>query len=105
MKLKNKPFENIVGKGENAGNSIFSFFPHCTQSMTKIILDNIILKSANAPSLDQSRILLFGKEVNENTVRFTYYEIGFNEVTLTTYMLSNPCRIPGFWFFFSFYTV
>ena len=29
MTLKKKPFENIVGKGENAGNQHFLFFPQC----------------------------------------------------------------------------
>ena len=27
--LKKKPFENIVGKGENAGNHHFLLFPQC----------------------------------------------------------------------------
>ena len=27
--LRRKPFENIVGKGENAGNLHFLLFPHC----------------------------------------------------------------------------
>ena len=27
--LKKKPFENIVGKGENAGNQHFLLFPQC----------------------------------------------------------------------------
>ena len=27
--LKNKPFGNIVGKGENAGNQHFLLFPQC----------------------------------------------------------------------------
>ena len=28
MPLRKKPFENIVGKGENAGNQHFLLFPH-----------------------------------------------------------------------------
>ena len=30
--IKGKPFENMVGKGENAGNQHFLHFPHCFQS-------------------------------------------------------------------------
>ena len=29
MTMKKKPFENNVGKGENAGNQHFLLFPHC----------------------------------------------------------------------------
>ena len=29
MTLGKKPFENIVGKGENAGNQHFPLFPQC----------------------------------------------------------------------------
>ena len=29
MPLRKKPFENTVGKGENAGNQHFLLFPHC----------------------------------------------------------------------------
>ena len=29
MTLKKKPFDNIVGKGENVGNQHFLLFPHC----------------------------------------------------------------------------
>ena len=31
MALSKRPFENIEGKGENAGNQHFLFFPQCFQ--------------------------------------------------------------------------
>ena len=35
--LRKKPFENIVGKGENAGNQHFLFFPQCFLHFSKQI--------------------------------------------------------------------
>ena len=35
MILRKKPFENIVGKGENAGNQHFLLFPQCFLHFTK----------------------------------------------------------------------
>ena len=35
--LKKKPFENIVEKGENAGNQLFLFCPQCFQPFPKQI--------------------------------------------------------------------
>ena len=32
---RKKPFENIVGKGENGGNQHFLLFPHCLLSYQK----------------------------------------------------------------------
>ena len=32
MTLQKKPFENIMGKGENADNQHFLLFPQCFQS-------------------------------------------------------------------------
>ena len=37
MTLRKKPFENIVGKGENAGNQHFLLFPQCFLSFPKQI--------------------------------------------------------------------
>ena len=61
-----KPFENIVGKGENAGNQHFLLSPLCFLSFPKTNFNfsvTFCLSSANAVSLDQSRILWFGKEL------------------------------------------
>ena len=58
--LGEKPFEKIVGKGENAGNQHFLLFPQCFQPFQTpkiIILSTLILSSANAFNLDQSKIL------------------------------------------------
>ena len=64
--LSKKPFENIVGNRENAGNRHFSLFPimFSILSKTKIIILSIFtLSSAKALNLDQSRISSFGKEL------------------------------------------
>ena len=54
MTPRKKPFENIVGKGENAA----------TLAKTEIIiLATFILLSANAFNLVTSKILLFGKSM------------------------------------------
>ena len=37
--LKKKPFENIVGRGENAGNQHFLLFPQCFLHISKGISD------------------------------------------------------------------
>ena len=61
------PFENIVGKEENAGNQHFLLFPQFFLSLSKakiFTIVNFILLSGNAFNLDQSRILSFGKEFN-----------------------------------------
>ena len=66
--LYNKPFENIVGKGENAGNQHFLLFPQCFLPFPKQVSFfsvTFILSSANAFNLDQSKILSFGKETHK----------------------------------------
>ena len=69
MPLKMKPFKNIVGKGKNAGNQHFVLFPQYSLSFSEQISFffsvAFILSSANAFHLDQSKNLLFGKELNE----------------------------------------
>ena len=40
--MRKKPFENIVGKGENAGYQHFLLFPQCFLSFPK---QSLILKS------------------------------------------------------------
>ena len=56
--LKKKPLENIVGKGENAGNQHFLLFTQCFLLFLKqisIFDSHLSLLSANASSLDQSK--------------------------------------------------
>ena len=68
MTLKKKPLENIVGKGENAGNQHFLLFPQCFPSIHPqknfCFSVTFILSSANAFNLDQSKNLSFGKELS-----------------------------------------
>ena len=52
MTLKKKPSENIVGKGENAGNQHFLLFPQCFLPFQKQI--SIFQSSANAFNLDHT---------------------------------------------------
>ena len=63
---KVEPFENIVGKGENAGNQHFLLFPQCLYPFkTKFIFSaELSLLSANAFNLDQSKKLSFGEELS-----------------------------------------
>ena len=64
--LGKKPLENIVGKGEKAGNQHFLLFPQCFLPFPK---QNVIfgfmfnLSSTKAFNLNQSEILLCGKEL------------------------------------------
>ena len=37
MALEKRAFENIVGKGENAGNQHFLLFPHCFLPILSIL--------------------------------------------------------------------
>ena len=56
--LRRKSFENIVGKGENAGNQHFLLFPAVFSSIPKtnfIFFVVFVLSSANAFSLDKSK--------------------------------------------------
>ena len=64
MTLKEKAFENTVGKGGNAGNQHFLHFLQCFLPYQREIIFSatIILSSANAFNLDQSKVLPFGKE-------------------------------------------
>ena len=66
MTLKKKPFENIVGSGENVGNQYFLLFPQCFLSAQKKMSfdDTISLLSANAFNSNQAKNLSFGKELN-----------------------------------------
>ena len=67
--LKKKPFENIEGKGENAGNQHFFPFPTVFSTLPRTNFHfsvTFILSSANAFNLDQSKNLLFGKKLKVN---------------------------------------
>ena len=66
MTLGKKPFENIVGKGEYAGNQHFLLFPQCFspfQNQNFKSLFNIYFVVYNAFNLDQTKILSLGTEL------------------------------------------
>ena len=57
-----KPFESIVGKGENAGNQHFLLFPQCFLLFPRqisIFESHFVLSSANALNSDKSKNLSF----------------------------------------------
>ena len=57
--LDKEPFENIVEKGENGDNSIFSFFHNVFNPIkykNHDFISILILSFANAFNLDQSKI-------------------------------------------------
>ena len=72
MTLGKNPFKNIEGKGENAGNQHFLLFPQCFHAYhSQISSFKVVLfcHSQNAFNLDQSKILSFGKELNNDRFR------------------------------------
>ena len=67
MTLEKQPFENILGKGENAGNQHFFSFSTMFSNLPKTNFNfsvTFISLSASAFNLDQSKNLLFGLELN-----------------------------------------
>ena len=69
----NKPFENIVGKGENNGEQHFLLFPQCFLLLSQgeiFILATFNLSSANAFDLNRSKIFWFGKELIQGLTKF-----------------------------------
>ena len=73
-------FENIAGKGENAGNQHFLLLLQCFTPFPKTnfnFLVTFIVLSANALNLDQSKILSFDKVLS----------LGINPVAMT---IINP---------------
>ena len=64
--LKKNDFENIVGKGENAGHQHFLLFPQCFlpyQRQKLSFQQHLFCRLQNAFKLDQSKILQFGEEL------------------------------------------
>ena len=64
--LKQRAFENIVGKGENAGKQHFLLFPQCFLPFPNhvLILYTFNMSSAKTLNFDQFKLLLFGKELD-----------------------------------------
>ena len=67
--ITKKTFENTVEKGENAGNSIFSFFHYVFKpnKTNCIVLLTFHLSSATTDSLDESKDLQFGQKFKEKS--------------------------------------
>ena len=66
MILKRKPFENIVGKGENAGNWHFLLFPQCFLTFPKqisVFQSHLFCRVQKLLIWTSLEILLFGKEL------------------------------------------
>ena len=65
MTIGDKSFENIVGKGENAGNQHFLLFPQCflPNSRNYYFYNIKNLSSAYALNLDKSKFLSSGKKL------------------------------------------
>ena len=66
MTLRKKPFENIVGKGENAGNQHFLLFPQCFLPLKKqisIFDTHLNCRVQRFSILDRSKILTFVNEL------------------------------------------
>ena len=64
--FRKKTSEDIVGKGENAGNQHFLLFPQCFQpfqTQISIFQPLFFCPSANAFNLNQSKNMSFGKEL------------------------------------------
>ena len=73
MTLSKKPFENIVGKGENAGIQHFLLFPQCFRPFPKHIStfqSHLFFLSANAFNLGQTRIFSFSKELIDGLLNY-----------------------------------
>ena len=67
MTQTEKPFENIVGKGENGGFQHFLISSRCFLTLPKVIFDfSVTLLSASAFNLETPKILSFGEEFNRN---------------------------------------
>ena len=64
--MRNRPFENIVGKGENAGIQQFLLFPQYFLPYLRqklLFTEHENSSSANAFNLVKAKILLSGKEL------------------------------------------
>ena len=78
--LRRNLFENIVGKGENAGNQHFLLFPQCFLPIQKkrisVFKLHLFCPSANAFNLDQGKNLLFGKRLKSvNPVFYSFISL------------------------------
>ena len=68
--LRQRPFQNNVGKGENAGHQHFLFFPQCFLPIrtNSIICATLTFSSADAFNWNKAKILSCGKELIDGTL-------------------------------------
>ena len=78
-------FENIVRKGENAGNQNFCPFPTIFSTRLKTIFcssPTINSLSVNTSSLDQSRILIYGRSTELNLLSVIAFRMEYPNLTV-----------------------
>ena len=76
MTLRKKTFENIVGKGEKAGNQHFLLFLKCFLPYKRKSLPyELELLSANPLNFHQSKILSFVNGLRDNIMPFFYMQL------------------------------
>ena len=96
MMLRKRPFENIVGKGENAGNQHFLLFPQCFlpfPNQISIFHFHLSCLLQILPFWNQSKILLFGKEY-DIVLTITCNEVvgqGESKIRLPILCSQGPC--------------
>ena len=71
-----KPFENIMGKGENAGDQHFLLFPtiFSTLHKTNFKISVTFILSSHAFNLDRCEILSFGKEISVTDMMISVFD-------------------------------
>ena len=98
--MRKRHFENILGKGENAGDQHFLLYPQYFLSCPKQIsnVESFILSSANALNLDQSKSVLFGKELTlpPKTLVFACLQYRSFENTLENGEIADNKQFPLF---------
>ena len=71
MTLRKRPFDNIVGKGENAGHQHFLLYPQCFLPIAKHILifrSHLFCRLQVLSIWIQTEKLSFGKELRVNSL-------------------------------------
>ena len=109
MPLRNKPFENTVGKGEIARYEQFLLYPQCFLPVKRTYYffhSNLKLSSADYFILDLSKILSFGNGFNPEqqgdrlSCRFAIElsdKLNNNQVLVNEWQLSLPQGVSQSW--------
>ena len=104
--LKIKPFENIVGKGENAGNQLFLLFPQYFLPFPKQISffqSLLFLSSSNAFVLGQSKNSLFDKELKPFPLHMHLNTLKKKSFRKTLQKIVKLLKMSDFIFFHNFF--